>query len=52
MPASVAISAISFFFHLESDLLKATLPYSKTQEEALQDEMQTLPSSGGGITAL
>ena len=53
MPASVAVSAINFFFLLENDLLKATLPYSKmTEEETQQEEPTTLTSSGGGITAL
>jgi len=52
MPASVAVSAITFFFLLESDLMKATLPYSREQEKAVQLEMQTSQTSGGGITAL
>ena len=53
MPSSVAISAINFFFHLENDLLKATLPYSTTETETAQlDEQTILTSSGGGITAL
>ena len=52
MPASVAVSAITFFFLLESDLMKATLPYSREQEEAAQQEKQTSQISGGGITAL
>jgi len=52
MPASVAVSAITFFFLLESDLMKATLPYSREQEEAAQVEKQTSQISGGGITAL
>ena len=53
MPSSVAISAINFFFHLENDLLKATLPYSKTETETEHlDEQKILTSSGGGITAL
>jgi hypothetical protein len=52
MPASVAVSAITFFFLLESDLMKATLPYSREQEEAAQVEKQTSQINGGGITAL
>ena len=53
MPSSVAISAINFFFHLENDLLKVTLPYSTTETETAQlDEQTILTSSGGGITAL
>jgi hypothetical protein len=52
MPASVAVSAITFFFLLESDLMKATLPYLREQEEAAQVEKQTSQISGGGITAL
>ncbi len=52
MPASVAVSAITFFFLLESDLMKATLPYLREQEEAARVEKQTSQISGGGITAL
>lgn len=53
MPSSVAISAINFFFHLENDLLKATLAYSEGQiQEVLQDEPTILTNNGGGITAL
>ena len=52
MPASVAVSAITFFFLLESDLMKATLPYSREQDKAAQLETQTSQISGGGITAL
>jgi len=53
MPASVAVSALSFFFHLESDLLKITLPYLKAEgEAALQAEAQILTANGDGITAL
>lgn len=53
MPSSVAISAINFFFHLENDLLKATLAYSEEQiQEVLQDEPTILTNNGGGITAL
>tara|TARA_R100000951_G_scaffold116694_1_gene129845 strand:- start:1223 stop:1834 length:612 start_codon:yes stop_codon:yes gene_type:complete len=52
MPASVAVSAITFFFLLESDLMKATLPYSRGQEEVAQQEKQTSQISGDGITAL
>lgn len=53
MPASVAISAINFFFHLENDLLKVTLAYSDQKETKVQqDEQTTLTDSGGGITAL
>ena len=51
MPASVAVSAINFFFHLENDLLKVTLAYSDQVETPVQQEMQTtLTSNGGGIT--
>ena len=53
MPASVAVSAINFFFHLENDLLKVTLPYSAKAETEIQQETQTtLTNNGGGITAL
>jgi hypothetical protein len=53
MPAYVAVSALTFFFHLENDLLKITLPYLKAEEEAaLQAEAQTLTANGDGITAL
>jgi len=53
MPSSVAISAINFFFHLENDLLKATLAYSETQtQDQLQDEPTISINNGGGITAL
>jgi len=53
MPSSVAISAINFFFHLENDLLKATLAYSEAQtQELLQDEPTISINNGGGITAL
>ena len=54
MPASVAVGAINSFFHLESDLLKVTLPYSKTTETqaALLDGQTTLTGNGAGITAL
>ena len=53
MPASVAVSAITFFFHLENDLLKVTLPYSAKAETEIQQEKQTtLTNNGGGITAL
>ena len=53
MPASVAISAITFFFLLEDDLLRATLPYSNlTEVETQQEELTTLTNSGGGIIAL
>lgn len=53
MPASVAISAINFFFHLENDLLKATLAYSDQKETKVQqDETAILTDNGGGITAL
>jgi len=52
MPASVAVSAITFFFLLESDLMKATLPYSREQDKAAQLETQISQISGGGITAL
>lgn len=53
MPSSVAISAINFFFHLENDLLKATLAYSQTEtQELLQDEPTISINNGGGITAL
>ena len=53
MPSSVAISAINFFFHLENDLLKATLAYSEDQiQEVLQDEPTISINNGGGITAL
>jgi len=53
MPASVAISAINFFFHLENDLLKVTLAYSDQKETKVQqDETAILTDNGGGITAL
>lgn len=53
MPSSVAISAINFFFHLEADLLKATLLYSETvAQETLQDEPTISTNNGGGITVL
>jgi len=53
MPSSVAISSINFFFHLENDLLKATLAYSEGQiQEVLQDEPTISINNGGGITAL
>ena len=53
MPASVAISAINFFFHLENDLLKVTLAYSDQKETKVQqDETAILIDNGGGITAL
>jgi len=53
MPSSVAISAINFFFHLENDLLKATLAYSETQtQDQLQDEPTISINNGDGITAL
>jgi hypothetical protein len=53
MPSSVAISAINFFFHLEADLLKATLLYSETvAQETLQDEPIISTNNGGGITVL
>ncbi len=51
MPASIAVSAINFFFHLENDLLKVTLAYSDQAETPAQQEMQTtLTNNGGGIT--
>lgn len=53
MPASVAISAINFFFHLENDLLKVTLPYSElAQTPVQQDEQTILTDNGGGTIAL
>ena len=53
MPASVAVSAINFFFHLENDLLKVTLAYSDQKETKVQqDETAILTDNGGGITAL
>lgn len=53
MPASVAISAINFFFHLENDLLKVTLAYSDQKETKVQqDETAILTDNGGGITVL
>lgn len=54
MPASVAVSAINFFFHLENDLLKVTLPYSRseTTDEVQQDEAKIFIDNGGGITHL
>lgn len=53
MPASVAISAINFFFHLENDLLKVTLAYSDQKETKVQqDETAILTDNGAGITAL
>ena len=52
MPASVAVSAINFFFHLENDLLKVTLPYSRseTTEEVQLEEAKIFTDNGGGIT--
>jgi len=51
MPASVAVSAINFFFHLENDLLKATLRYSDQAETPVQQAAQTISTNnGGGIT--
>lgn len=51
MPASVAVSAINFFFHLENDLLKVTLAYSDQAETLAQQEMQTtLTNNGVGTT--
>lgn len=54
MPAAVAISAINFFFLLENDLLKVTLPYSsETTTDKVQDQqLTTLTNNGGGTTAL
>jgi len=52
MPASVVVSALSFFFHLESDLLRITLPYLSQKEETLQGEVQGSIVTGVGITAL
>lgn len=53
MPASVAVSAINFFFHLENDLLKATLRYSDQAETPVQQAAQTISTNnGGGITVL
>lgn len=51
MPASVAVSAIVFFYNLETDLLNLTL--DSGQVPSLQTEAstqtQTLTKSGGGI---
>lgn len=51
MPASVAVSAIVFFYNLETDLLNLTL--DSGQVPSLQTEVstqtQTLTKSGGGI---
>jgi hypothetical protein len=52
MPASVVVSALSFFFHLESDLLKTTLPYLSQTEEVQQGIVRDSTVNGGGITAL
>jgi hypothetical protein len=54
MPSSVAVSAINFFFHLEADLLKATLPYSnKSQISNPKPEEQTTSTDNGvGTTVL
>ncbi len=53
MPASVAVSAINFFFHLENDLLKATFHSLDQQETKVQQAAQTiLTNNGGGITHL
>ena len=53
MPASVAVSAINFFFHLENDLLKATLHSSDQAETLVQQDKQTiLTNNGGGTIAL
>ena len=51
MPASVAVSAIVFFYNLETDLLNLTLdsgqvPSLQTQTST---QTQTLTKSGGGI---
>ncbi len=51
MPASVAVSAIVFFYNLETDLLNLTLdsgqvPSLQTQSST---QTQTLTKSGGGI---
>ena len=50
MPASVAISAINFFFHLENDLLKVTLPYSELAQTPVQQDEQTILTDNGGGT--
>ncbi len=50
MPASVAVSAINFFFHLENDLLKVTLAYSDQAETPAQQETQTILTNNGGGT--
>lgn len=53
MPASVAVSAINFFFHLENDLLKATFHSLDQQETKVQQAAQTISTdNGGGITHL
>ena len=53
MPASVAVSAINFFFHLENDLLKATFHSLDQQETKVQQAAQTiLTDNRGGITHL
>lgn len=51
MPASVAVSAIVFFYNLETDLLNLTLDSGQVpslQMEALT-QTQTLTKNGGGI---
>lgn len=51
MPASVAVSAIVFFYNLETDLLNLTLDSGQVpslQTEALT-QTQTLTKNGGGI---
>ena len=50
MPASVAVSAIVFFYNLETDLLNLTLDFGQVpslQTEA-STQTQTLTKSGGG----
>lgn len=48
MPASVAVSAINFFFHLENDLLKATFHSLDQQETKVQQAAQTISTNNGG----
>ena len=54
MPSSVAVSAINFFFHLEADLLKATLPYSNESQisNPKPEEQTTSTDNGVGTTVL
>lgn len=51
MPASVAVSAIVFFYNLETDLLNLTLDSGQVPSLQTQSltQTQTLTKSGGGI---